>query len=104
MQLVISNQVRKDIAGIYKYIANDSIKYANETVNNIYSHIAELKTFPYIGRYAQEIPDKQYRELLYKNYRIIYTISEEKETVYIRFVIHGKRDFRKFSNKYIIKK
>ncbi len=104
MQLEISDQVRRDITEIYKYIAKDSVKYANETVKNIYSHINVLLKFPHIGRFVAEIPDKAYREILYKSYRIIYTISEEKQLIHILFIIHGKRDFNKFSNKYKIKK
>lgn len=101
MQLIISNDVRDDITEIYNYIAKDSIKYANETANNIYSRIAELESSPYLGRYVPELMDKQYRELIYKSYRIFYEVSTEKDTVYIHFVVHGKRDFKSFYDSYM---
>ena len=96
MKLIISNDIRDDITEIYNYIAKDSLKYALETANNIYSRIAELENSPYLGRYVPEFSDKQYRELLYKNYRIVYDISEETNIIYIHFLIHGKRDFTSF--------
>ncbi len=104
MQLVISSQVRKDITQIYKYISKDSVKYANETVNNIYARINVLSKFLHIARYVLEVPNKTLREILYKSYRIVYSISEEKQLVHILFVAHGKQDFKKFSNKYKITK
>lgn len=104
MHLIIANQVRDDITNIYNYIARNSLKYANETVNNIYSRIAELENFPYLGRYVPELSDKQYRELLYKNYRIVYSVSEKTNSVNIHFVIHSKQDFNELLKKYVIKK
>lgn len=101
MQLIISNDVRNDITEIYNYIAKDSIKYANKTANNIYSRIAELEFSPYLGKYVSELMDKQYRELIYKSYRIFYEVSTEKDTVYIHFVVHGKRDFKSFYDSYM---
>lgn len=100
MQIIIANEVQEDISNIYNYIAKDSIKYANITVNNIYYRIYELETSSYLGRYVPEDPSHKYRELLYKSYRIVYTICEELETVYIHFVIHGRRDFISFFNTY----
>lgn len=99
MKVLISNEAHKDIDSIFNYISRDSLKYANETSENIYSRIAELENLPYIGRYVPELTDKCYRELLYKNYRIIYSISDKKNIIYIRFVIHNKRNFKSFYKK-----
>lgn len=104
MKVLISNQAHKDIDSIFKYISRDSLKYANETSENIYSRISELEMLPYIGRYVPELEDKCYRELMYKNYRIIYSISDKKNIVYIRFVIHDKRNFKSFYKSSFMKK
>ena len=93
MKIVISNEAYKDIESIFEYISFDSIKYANETLSNIYSLIYKLETFPYLGKYVPEFSSKQYRQLLYKSYKIVYSVSEEKNTIYIHFIIHTKRDF-----------
>jgi len=101
MKLIIYDEVRDNIIDIYKYIARNSIKYAQITANNIYSSIFELKNSPYLGRYVPEIEDKRYLEIFYKNYRIVYEISQN--TIYILFVVHAKRDFNSFYKSYIRK-
>ena len=103
MLITISSQAKEDITQIYKYIANNSIKYANKTSNNIYSLISRLEQLPYLGRYVPEIKDKRLREVLYKSYRIVYTVSETTNAVYIHFVLHCKRNFNSFYNSYISK-
>ena len=101
MKLVISDAVRNDIGEIYNYIAKNSIKYANETADNIYSLISELEISPYLGRYVPELKEKCLRELIYKSYRIVYEFFEDSEIVYVHFVVHGKRNFKSFYKSYI---
>lgn len=104
MKVIISNEARNNIKEIFDYIALDSLKYAKETTQNIRSYIHRLKEFPYIGRYIPELLDKHYkqhRELIYKNYRIIYSVSENKNEIYIHFVVHGARNFTQFFNSYL---
>ena len=47
---------------------------------------------PYIGRYIPEISDDKFREIIFKNYRIGYNVSSDSNIIYIRFVIHSKRE------------
>lgn len=97
----MSNEAHEDIDSIYEFISKDSIWYANDTSRNIYSRIYELEHIPYLGRYVPEIRDKDYRELTYKSYRIIYQVSKNTNTVYVHFVIHCRRNFKSFYNSYI---
>lgn len=97
MQVLMSNEAHEDIDSIFEYISRDSVKYANETSENIYSRIYELENAPYLGRFVPELSDKHFRELIYKSYRIVYDISEDSNTIYIHFVVHGKRNFKSFS-------
>ena len=101
MKLTISDEAHSDIDSIFDYIALDSPRYAKETSENIYSKIDDLEHSPYIGRYVPEFKDKQYRELIYKSYRIVYSVSEIKNEIYIHFVVHGARNFKAFFNSYI---
>ena len=96
MKIIISNEAIDDIREIYRYIKKDSEKYAKLTVNNIYSSIYLLDKMPYIGRYIPEISDDKYREIIFKNYRIGYNVSSDSNIIYIRFVIHSKRDLSNF--------
>lgn len=104
MTLILSKNVKNDIKKIYNYIAKDSLKYAKETSNNIYYLISKLEFSPYLGRYVPELTDKRYRELLYKSYRIIYSVYEDINIIYIHFIIHSKRNLESFYNTYISKK
>ena len=101
MQVLMSNEAYQDIDSIFEYISHDSIKYANETLENIYYRIYELKNAPYLGRYVPEFSDKHFREIIYKSYRIVYDVSKDSNTVYIHFVIHAKRNFKSFYKYYI---
>ena len=101
MQILISNEAHEDISSIFEYISRDSIKYANETLENIYSRIYELSNSPYLGRLVPELSGNYFRELIYKNYRIVYDFSEDSNTIYIHFVVHSKRNFKSFYKSYI---
>lgn len=100
MKIIISNEAIDDIREIYRYIKKDSEKYAKLTVNNIYSSIYLLDKMPYIGRYIPEISDDKFREIIFKNYRIGYNVSSDSNIIYIRFVIHSKRDLSNFFSKF----
>ena len=99
MKVIISSKAQNDTTEIYEYIAKDSLKYANITLEKLYYYINFLEFSPYLGRYVPELQDKHYREILYKSYRIVYSIF--KETIYIHFIIHSKRNFSSFYSSYI---
>lgn len=86
MQIIISDDVKHAITDIYNYSSNISPCYASKIVNKIYYTIYALQASPYIGRYVPELSDKHYRERICENYRIIYYISENHNTIYIRYI------------------
>ncbi len=89
----ITESAQNDIEEIWQYIALDSIKTATKFINKIERAIFSLKSFPernsLIPEY--EILKIDYRQLIYKNYRIIYRISEN--VVYVLRILHGYRLF-----------
>lgn len=101
MKIILTNKARKDINDIFDYIANYSIKAAIKTNKNIRSYIEQLEKLPYIGRYVPEIPNKQYRERICKNYRIIYFISQKDNTIYILYIFNARQDVKSFYNLHI---
>ena len=75
---------------IASYIALDSIVEAEKWIDNIFDYVQRLENFPESGRYVPElIGRKDIRELVFKNYSIIYRI--EKSTVYILTVRNYKQ-------------
>ena len=50
---------------------------------------AVLETFPTIGRIVPEYDNPNLREILYRNYRIVYEMSQDLVTIVT--VFHGSR-------------
>lgn len=103
MHVILSPMAKKNINNIFDYISINSPQYAIETTQNIRSLIRKLEISPHLGRYVPELSDRRYRELLYKSYRIVYSVYEDSNIIYIHFVIHSKRNFKSFYNTYISK-
>lgn len=60
-----------DLEGIRDFIARDSEYYATRFVEKIIEAVESLQKFPEIGRPVPEVEEKNIRELLLHNYRII---------------------------------
>ena len=67
----------KNLEAIYNYIANDSKVYAVRFIKSLIKSIAILKNQPNIGRIVPEINDITIREILFKDYRIVYKLIDE---------------------------
>ena len=91
-EITWSPQSLDDLDSIAEYIARDSARYAQSTVEKIIEAAEILKRFPRIGRVVPEMRDEDIREILHKNYRIIYELHGEK--IEILTVLHGRRLFR----------
>lgn len=86
-----------DIEDIKSYIKRDSEYYAFEFTQKIYDYVQSLLMSPKMGRVVSEINNKNIRELIYHNYRIIYRL--QKDEIQILTVIHGSRDLKKKKNR-----
>jgi addiction module RelE/StbE family toxin len=87
-----------DLKEIYKFIASDSPYYANILKDRIFEMVEHLELFPEMGRRVPESDDPTVRELIYKNYRIIYQIRQGY--LEIITVIHGSKllKFKPYTN------
>ena len=77
------------VSEIAEYIAQDNPVTAESWINTVFKKVEELKAFPESGRVVPEIDNKNIRELIYGNYRIIYRIEEKRLSVLT--VRHGKQ-------------
>ena len=89
-RIVWLTKANNDLIDIYNYISKDSIYYAMKTVNEIINKVEILRIFPYSGRILNDIVNEEYRELIYKSYRIIYKIKIS--TIYIHRAWHSARE------------
>lgn len=76
-------------AEIAEYISRDNPNVAKKWVDKLFSKVEQLKSFPESGRIVPEINNKDFRELIYGNYRIIFRV--EKTQVAILTIRHEKQ-------------
>jgi len=77
---------------IYEYIAKDSKVYASRFVTSLIKATGVLKSQPLIGRIVPEFDNNAVREIIYRNYRIVYRVTNDSD-VDILVVFHGKKEF-----------
>lgn len=94
----IINVAEQDILDIFFYIArNDSVESAEYVLNELETLCFSLSDLPVRGHVPPELENlgiKDYLEIHFKPYRIIYQIIEK--SVYIHCVVDGRRDIRSF--------
>ncbi len=90
MNIEWTDQAEDRVYNIASYIALDSLVEATKWVDNVFDYVKRLENFPKSGRPVPELANREdLRELVFKNYRIIYRI--EKTTVYILTVRNYKQ-------------
>lgn len=92
MKIVWTEPAVEDLRELHSYIARDSELYASEFISRIISAVQRLAEHPQLGRMVPEANEETIRELLYRNYRIIYRITTNR--IELLSVIHGARDLK----------
>jgi toxin ParE1/3/4 len=91
--VVWSHEATNDLQAIAEYIAKDSAFYAAAFVREIRNASRSLTDFSERGRIVPELHNDKIRELIVRDYRMVYSISETR--VVILGLIHGKRDLKR---------
>jgi plasmid stabilization system protein ParE len=87
MRIVWLKEAIDRLADLELFIAQDSPTRAREFRNYLKDKSSVIAQNPYIGRNVPEFADPKIRELLVKNYRIVYRIAEER--IEMLMVIEG---------------
>ncbi len=87
----------KDVIQIHDYIAQDSLFYAQQTVEKIFEKVVPLEKYPLLGRIVPEFNNQQVREVIMGNYRIVYRIN--KKHISIVRVHHSARNISRRKKK-----
>jgi len=89
-----SLKAENDLNEIIDYIAQDSLEYALSFYEQVREKVENLNLFPEMWRIVPELNDPNIRELILRNYRIIYRILGEK--IQLLRLFHGSRiiDFK----------
>lgn len=85
-EIIWTNKAKARLLEIFDFIAIDSEYYARKHVENIYKATERLINYPESGLQLQGYSPFTVRRLIFKNYKIVYTYSEDK--IYILTVVH----------------
>ncbi len=89
-EIIWTFQALEDLSNIAEYLAKNSESYASRIVNLILAKVDLLASFPILGRIVPESNITSIRELVIKNYRVIYSI-QDKDVISILVIRHSSR-------------
>ncbi len=94
--VLLTEDAAVDLEDIYSYISkHDSPQKAEYVLDQIESKFVSLRKMPERGVYPKELSDlgiREYREIFFKPYRIIYRVSGDN--VYVYLIVDGRRDMQ----------
>ena len=92
--VALTNDAAADIEDLYDYIEfHDTPEKADDVLTKIDEAFASLADNPERGAYANELLAfgmREYREIYFKPYRIIYRVIAEQ--MYVLVILDGRRD------------
>lgn len=92
MAVVIwSPQARADLAAIEDYYVQVAPQYVDVVVDGLLGSVRRLEAFPFSGRAVPEIADPAIREILWREYRVIYWADPDR--VDVLSVLHTSKEF-----------
>ena len=94
--VLLSKDAARDLNELYDYITvHDSPRKADYVLKKIEQTFSALPEFPERGIYPKEllkIGIREYREIFFKPYRIIYRVMDK--AVYVLLIVDGRRDLQ----------
>lgn len=92
----LTDDAARDLNEIYAYIAgHDGPGKADHVLEQIEKAFSNLAESPERGAYPKELLElgiREYREVLFKPYRIIYRVREKN--VFLLLIVDGRRDMQ----------
>jgi toxin ParE1/3/4 len=88
-KVIWTRKAASHLESIHQYISRDSATYASRFIKSLISQTSILKTLPFSGRIVPEFNIENIRELIYKDYRIVYEVKDN--AVRVLAVQHGNR-------------
>ncbi len=89
VRIIWSPDAAADLEAICEYIAKDSEHYARVFAQGVINAVERLLIFPESGRIVPEYNQKDLREIIFQNYRIVYRIKSN--AIEIVTITHGAR-------------
>lgn len=92
-ELIWTPRAYADLESLGAYHAQQASGYAEVLVRKLMRAAERLEVFPESGRVVPEIGDGSLREVIHRNYRIIYIHLPEEDRVEVLTVFHSSRQF-----------
>lgn len=95
-EVLLTEDANRDLEEIHAYIAaHDAPGKADALLDGMEQAIENLARFAHRGSYPRELLAlgiREYRQKVFKSYRLIYRVIEQK--VYVYVIADGRRDFQ----------
>lgn len=92
MEIIWTNQSLDKLNKFVDYIARDDADAAEKWALDLIDQTDQLIEHPESGRIVPEYNDPTLRELIFGNYRLIYRIRKDENTIYIQTVWHVRQE------------
>ena len=93
MKIIWTGEALDKLTEIEEFIAKDSPQRAERFINYLIKHTELISENPEIGRIVPEISNATIRELIIKEYRMVYKL--QKNVILILSVFEGHRLLRR---------
>ncbi len=98
MKIYWTKEALNNLQEIEDFISQDNLNAAIKLIDKIISLVEDLIEFPRKGRIVPELSIDQIREILHKNYRIVYLIKKNSIDIITVFESHKLLNREKLSN------
>jgi toxin ParE1/3/4 len=90
-KIVWTLRSREDLRDIATFIAKDNPAAALKLGDLIFARVDTLEKCPELGRIVPERNQPNIREIVVKNYRLVYRVHQKEKSLEILRVWHGAR-------------
>jgi len=90
-KIVWTLRSRQDLREIATFIARDNPAAAIKLGDLIFARVDSLENFPELGRVVPERNQASIREIVVKNYRVVYRLRHSENIIEVLRVWHGAR-------------
>jgi len=88
LKLIWTNEALNRLSDIDNFIAQDSITRARKFVRELICRVSSIPLYPKKGRVVPEFDSRDIREMIFKNYRIVYRIKGDQIQILTVFEAH----------------
>lgn len=90
----LTEQAQNELDAIIEYYEQiGAADFAEVFEEKVIEKIRPLEQFPRMGRIVPEIDDESIREVVYRDYRIVYVLDRDDEEVEVLTIFHSSQQF-----------